>query len=72
MDSADRFQEKELPSIQAFHSNIKGENISESDYAHATEVFNTFKLKDLGEYHVLYLKTDVVLLCDVFEHFRNM
>ena len=72
MDSTDRFQEKKLPSIQAFHSNIKGESISESDYVHATEVFNTFKLKDLGEYHDLYLKTDVVLLCDVFEHFRNM
>lgn len=72
MDSADRFQEKKLPSIQAFHSNIKGESISVSDYVHATEVFNTFKLKDLGEYHDLYLKTDVVLLCDVFEHFRNM
>ena len=72
MDHVNRFQETKLPPIKSFYSSIKGEGISESDYEHALEVFQRFKLNNLGDYHDLYLKTDVVLLCDVFERFRNM
>ena len=71
MDSEDRFKETSLPGKEAFFSNIKREGISDEDHAHAREVFETFSIKNLGEYHDLYLKTDVILLCDVFEQFRN-
>ena len=60
------------PPIDAFYSEIEREGISDSDYEHATNVFQIFGLKNLGEYHDLYLKTDVILLCDVFENFRTM
>ncbi|MCG7877069.1 MAG: DNA polymerase [Candidatus Thiodiazotropha endolucinida] len=72
IDDIKRFEETELPPIEAFYSQIKNESVSQSEYAHALNVFKIFELKNLGEYHDLYLKTDVVLLCDVFEQFRNM
>ena len=47
------------------------ENIDGIDYRHGNNVLKRFKLKNLGEYHDLYVQSDTLLLADVFENFRN-
>ena len=71
MDSFNRFDETELPSIKKFRNELNNTEISDSEYQHAREVWDAFKIKNLGEYHDLYLKTDVLLLSDIFENFRD-
>ena len=71
MDSFDHFQETELPPIGKFYSSLSDESISKKDYQHAQEVWKTFNYENLGDYHDLYLKTDVTLLADVFQTFRR-
>ena len=48
------------------------ENIDDIDYRHGNNVFKKFKLKNLGEYHDLYVQSDTLLLADVFKKFRSM
>ena len=71
IDSWDRFKETNLPSIDAFYSNLNMASIGEEDYAHARKVWEEFGIANLGQYHDLYLKTDVILLANVFETFRD-
>ena len=72
MDNWDRFDETSLRNKESFHSNLNMENIDDIDYRHGNNVFKRFKLKNLGEYHDLYVQSDTLLLADVFESFRNM
>ena len=71
MDNWERFNETSLPSKESFYSNLNMENIDDIDYRHGNNVFNKFKLNNLGEYHDLYVQSDTLLLADVFENFRN-
>ena len=71
MDSWERFHKTSLPDKKAFYSELNLEDITDKDYAHAQKVFEEFKVKDLGDYHDLYVKSDTLLLVDVFENFRN-
>ena len=71
MDSFNRFSEKKLPNKDDFYSILNGEHISDTQYVHAIKVWNTFKLKNMEVYHDLFLKSDVLLLANVFENFRK-
>ena len=71
MDEFDKFEDTELPPIKAFYSILNNKDISDDDYLQAQSVWDAFNITDMGEYHDLYLKSDVLLLADVFENFRN-
>ena len=72
MDSWERFSDTSLPSKKDFYSNLNLEDISDIDYRHANNVFKRFKLENLGNYHDFYVKSDTLLLADVFNNFRDM
>ena len=65
-----KFNETCLPPIEEFYSKLNDEYITEDEYKHAINVWNTFNCKTIRDYHNLYLKSDVLLLADVFENFR--
>ena len=72
MDCFERLSETRLPPIESFYSELNKSGISEDNYTHAQNVWETFEMKTLQDYHGLYLKTDVLLLADVFENFRDV
>ena len=72
MNSFEKFSETQLPPKQDFYSKLNDCGVSEEEYDYAQTIWEKFGIKNLGEYHDLYLKTDVLLLADVFEEFRNI
>ena len=71
-DGFDKLQVTNLPPKDEFYSILYDTDISDDDYQHAGNVWETFGMRSFRDYHDLYLKTDVVLLADVFENFRGV
>ena len=71
MNTEERFKETKLPPKKAFYSKLSGKGITEEDYKHALNVWNVFNMKTFKDYHELYNETDVLLMADVFENFRD-
>ena len=72
MDDWNRFDEEKIPNKSDFYSNLNKEEISDIDYRHSEKVFDKFNIKNLREYHDLYVQSDTIQLCDAFENFRNI
>ena len=71
MDSFEKFDQTKLPTKDQFYSILNDQHITDDEYDHAKKVWKTFKIKTMGEYHDLYLGSDVLLLADMFESFRK-
>ena len=72
MDEWEKFNETTLPEKEIFYSTWNIEDITDSDYNHAKRVCKDFEIKYLDEYRDLYLKSNTLLLADVFKNFRKM
>ena len=72
MNDWERFNEIALPEKEKLYSNLNMEDITDVDYACAKKIYKNPEMKILGEYHDLYLRSDVLLVADVFEDFRKM
>ena len=71
VDSFARLDELALPLREAFFNKLGCVECSEADYAHAQHVFANFQCESLKDYLMLYLLSDICLLADVFQMFRN-
>lgn len=71
IDSWSKLEETVLPSKEKFYSSLTDADISDDDYRFANQVWNGFNIATLGDYADLYMKTDILLLADVFENFRR-
>lgn len=60
-----------MPSKDVFYNLLTDEGITDESYTHAQKVWNTLKIRSVGEYHDLYLKSDILLFADIFENFRK-
>jgi hypothetical protein len=71
MDSFEKFNDNKLPSKKNFFSTLTQTHILDDDYKFAQEVWNKFKIRNMGEYHDFYVNLDTSLLADVFQAFRK-
>ena len=70
-DSFSRFKETSLTNIDVFYNDLNDEECGEEDYEHALNVWHSFDMKTLEEYHDLYMKTDVILFSCVLNKYRS-
>ena len=61
-----------MPEKEEFCSNLNIEDLTYADYMNTKRLYRDFDIKIFGEYYDLYLKSDTLLLVDVFENFRKM
>ena len=68
MDEWEKFYEKKLAEKEEFYNKLNMKDIIDAGYMHAKRVCKDFEIKHFGDYHDLYLKSDTLLLADVFKN----
>ena len=71
VDNIEKLDSIGLPPRESSYSKLNQRSISEKEYEHANKVYHTLNRSSFKDYHLTYLKTDVLLLADVFENFRK-
>ena len=69
--SREKFEDTQLPPIEAFYNTLTDEPLDVKDYERAQETWTRFGMRTLRDYHDHYLKSDVLLLADIMENFRD-
>ena len=72
MGSCERFDETTYLMTKICIVGLNMGHITDIDYKHAKRVFKVFNNRNIGDNHNLYVRSDTLLLADVFENFRNM
>lgn len=72
VDSFTKLDETSLPPIGSFYDTLREEGISQEEYTRATLIWQKFKCTTLGDYSDIYLKSDIFILTDIFENFREI
>ena len=70
-DCMKKLDETNLPPKEDFYSKLTGEGITDKDYQHAQTAWKKFNIESMKDYHNLYNLSDVLLLAEIFENFRN-
>ena len=72
LDDWEKFCETSLTEEEDFSNHLNMEDTTDADYAQAKRVCKDFEMKNLGEYHDLYVQSNTLSLADVFENFQNI
>ena len=72
IDSWHRFEETTIPSQKSYYHRLKLEECSDDDYSHVHKMWKAFDHKNIGDDNNLYVRSDVLLLNDIFEGFREL
>ena len=72
LDNIEKLKDTKPPPQKAFYSKLSGNGLSDKNYNHVLNVWKSFNMKTLKDYLKLYNESDVLLLADVFENFRDL
>ena len=72
LDNIEKLKDTKPPPQKAFYSKLSGNGLSDKNYDHVLNVWKSFNMKTLKDYLKLYNESDVLLLADVFENFRDV
>ena len=67
----ERYQETHLPPLRCFISKLSGKSITRQKYAELQQIWDSFQCANMEQFLEIYLESDVLMLADIFENFRD-